>query len=305
MKFTMLPNPWDDVIDEVEGAGHHYTTDINEAEFLIFNGGKRAFPDPLPENIGFVQWPFAGVDDLIAKGILTEDVRWANAAGVYSKPVAEVALGLIISQYHYFKYPTVDGSFDSRDEIVDRQDWLFNDKTVALFGAGGIARELMRMLEPFGVRTIAVNRSGNEVAEADRTVAMDAADDVWGEADIVVLSLPLTDETRGLVDAEKFERMKNDALVINVGRGALIDHDDLVDALNEKKIAGAAMDVTAPEPLPAGHPLWSMPNVVISPHIAAPPTVARMLIGAQIIDNAAAFERGEKMPTEVDAAAGY
>lgn len=305
MKFTMLPQPWDDVIAEVEDAGHTFTERLDDAEFLIFNGGKRSFPDPLPENIGFVQWPFAGVDHLIQQGIVTDRVRWANAGGVYAQPVAEVALGLIIAQYHYFKMTTLDGSFDSRWDIADAQQWLFHHKSVALIGAGGIARELISMLKPFGVTTIAVNRSGTPVAEADRTVAMADAEDVWAEADIFVLTMPLTEETRGVVDKEKFEKMKSNAIVVNVGRGAIMNHDDLTEALESGQIAGAAMDVTEPEPLPEGHPLWRMPNVVISPHIAAPPQVARMLIGQAIIDNAAAFAAGEKMPTEVDVAAGY
>lgn len=305
MKFTMLPHKWDDVIAEVEAAGHTFTPELNDAEFLIFNGGKRSFPDPVPDNIGFVQWPFAGVDHLIDKEIMTDEVRWANAGGVYAKPVAEVALGLIIAQYHHFKRTTLDGSFDSQGEIAEEQQWLFRNKTVALFGAGGIGRELIALLEPFGATTIAVNRSGNPVPGADRTVAMQDADGVWAEADIVVLSMPLTEQTRGVVDTEKFAKMKPRAIVVNVGRGGLMDHDDLTEALERGQIAGAAMDVTDPEPLPADHPLWTMPNALISPHIAAPAQVARMLIAPTIIDNAAAFAAGETMPTEVDVAAGY
>lgn len=305
MKFTMLPRPWDDVIAEVEAAGHTYTPELAEAEFLIFNGGKRSFPDPLPDNIGFVQWPFAGVDHLIAQSIMTDEVRWANAGGVYAKPVAEVALGLIIAQYHHFKQSTLDGSFDSRWDIADDQQWLFRHKSVALIGAGGIARELIAMLAPFDVTTIAVNRSGDPVTGADRTVAIADVDAVWGEADIVVVTLPLTDATRGMIGSEEFAQMKPTALVVNVGRGGVIDHDALVDALNNHTIAGAALDVTDPEPLPPEHPLWAMPNVLISPHIAAPEKVARMLIGPAIVANAAAFEAGERMPTEVDVAAGY
>lgn len=305
MKFTMHPERWDEVIAEVEEAGHTHVPDPADADFLIFNGRARDFPDPLPEGIRFIQWPFAGVDHLIARGVMTPSVRWANAAGVYARPVAEVALGLIIAQFHQFKATTRAGSFAHKEKVEATQQWLFRDKTVALFGAGGIARELIGMLRPFNVRTIAVNRSGREVAGADETFALDSAGDVWGRADIVVLSMPLTDQTRGLVDAEKLRLMKDSALLVNVGRGALVDTDDLVQALNDAQIAGAAMDVTDPEPLPEGHPLWTMDNVLISPHIAAPAEVARMLIGEQVIANAAAFERGEPMPTEVDVEAGY
>lgn len=308
MKFSMHPERWDEVIAELDEAGHTYVSDIAGADFLIFNGGTRDFPDPLPENIGFVQWPFAGVDHLIARGVMTPSVRWANAGGVYAKPVAEVALGLIIAQFHQFKTATLAGSFAPKQEIEATQQWLFHDKTVALIGAGGIGGELIEMLRPFGVRTIAVNRSGRSVEGADETHALGALDDagdVWERADIVVLSAPLTEQTRGLLNAEKLRRMKNTALVVNVGRGALVNTDDLVEALIDGQIAGAAMDVTDPEPLPEDHPLWGMDNVLITPHIAAPAEVARLLIGAQIVENAAAFERGETMPTEVDVEAGY
>ena len=305
MKFTMHPSPWEEVLDELAAAGHTYVDDINEAEFLIFNGGKRHFPSPLPENIGFVQWPFAGVEHLIANGVITDDVRWANAGGVYGKPVAETALGLIIAQYHHFKMTTVAGSFDRRWEVDEAQQWLFHNKTVALIGAGGIGKELIAMLKPFGVRTIAVNRSGRAVEGADETVRIDDIGDVWARADIHVLSTPLTDETRGLVGADELAQMKKNAIVVNVGRGKLIDTDALVEALQSGKIAGAAMDVTEPEPLPEDHPLWAMDNVLISPHIAAPPSVAKFMLAPQVIENVAAFSRGEKMPTEVDVAAGY
>lgn len=305
MKFTMYPETWDDVIAEVEEAGHTHVTDLHDADFLVFNGGASNFPSPLPENIGFVQWPFAGVDHLITKGVLTDDVRWANAAGVYGRPVAEIALGLILAQFHRFKMTTLAGSFDRRWDVDAVQDWLFHDKTVALVGAGGIAQELIPMLRPFGTRIIAVNRSGNQVEAADETYAIGDANGVWPRADVVVLSMPLTNETRGMVDREKLRAMKNTALLVNVGRGGLVNTDDLVTSLIDGSIAGAALEVTDPEPLPEGHPLWGMDNVLISPHIAAPPSVARMLIAPQIVDNAAAFERGERMPTEVDAAAGY
>ena len=111
-----------------------------------------------------------------------------------------------------------------------------------------------------------------------------------------------------LEDAEKDEvlgKMKSNAVVVNVGRGQLVVTDDLVAALRDGVIAGAAMDVTEPEPLPENHPLWRMPNATITPHIAATARIARKMIAPQIVDNAAAFEAGERMPTEVDVEAGY
>lgn len=300
----MYPGVWDQVVTEVEAAGHEFTTDLNEAEFLVYTGGR--LPDPLPANIGFVQFVFSGVDRLIDAGVMRPgQVRWANAAGVYGKPVAEIAMTLLLAQLHLVKAASLAGSFRARGPIDTAQSWLFDAPTVAIIGAGGIADALIPMLRPFGVKVIAVNRSGRAVEGADETFPMSGADHVWGEADAFVLALPLTEETGGLVDAAKFRAMKNSAVVVNVGRGELIVTDDLVAALEKGEIAGAALDVTDPEPLPEGHPLWQLPNCTITPHIAATGRIAQRMIAPQIIENAAAFAAGERMPTEVDVELGY
>lgn len=300
----MYPGVWDDVVAEVAAAGHEYTTDLNEAEFLIYAGGR--LPDPLPANIGFVQFVFSGVDRLIDAGVMRPgEVRWANAAGVYGKPVAEIAMTLLLSQLHHVKAASLAGSFRARGPIDAAQGWLFDGKTVAIVGAGGIADALIPMLRPFGVKVVAVNRSGRPVDGADETLPVAEASHVWSEADAFVLAMPLTGETAGMVDAAKFRAMKDTAVVVNVGRGELIVTDDLVDALQNGELAGAAMDVTDPEPLPDGHPLWRLPNCTITPHIAATGRIAQRMVAPQIIANAAAFAAGERMPTEVDVERGY
>lgn len=301
MKFTMLSNPWPSVVQEVVDAGHEWVDSVEDAEFLIYNGGRIS----IPSNIQFVQWVFAGVEAIKRAGIMTPEVRWANAAGVFAKPVAEHAMALILASLHHYKFAFQNPTFDVRLELDDRQDWLFERKRVAIFGAGGIGKELIRMLAPFEPHITAVNRSGNPVDGADETLTMDNADWVWGEADIIVNILPLTEQTTGLIDASVFSKMKNSAYFINVGRGATVVTDDLVEALRSGQIAGAGLEVMDPEPLPENHPLWQLDNVVMTPHVAAMGSISQKLIGSTIIDNAAAFERGEKMPTEVDVESGY
>lgn len=304
MKFAMVPQAWEQTITELAEAGHEHVSDLVEADFLVYTGGQ--LPRPLPANIKWIQFVFAGVDRLIDAGVMENSgVRWANAAGVYGKPVAEIAMSLLLAQLHQHKVATLAGSFDVRWDMDARQGWLFQDKTVAIIGAGGIAQELIPMLRPFGVKVTAVNRSGNEVEGADETFPITEADHVWGEADAFVLLMPLTEDTRGMVNRDIFTKMKSSAVVVNVGRGPLIDHDDLVEALRQGQIAGAAMDVTDPEPLPENHPLWGLDNCLITPHIAATGRIAQQMVAPQIIANAAAFEAGERMPTEVDVAAGY
>ncbi|WP_304348583.1 D-isomer specific 2-hydroxyacid dehydrogenase family protein [Corynebacterium frankenforstense] len=307
MKFTMLPAVWPEPVAELEAAGHEYARDLDEAEFLVWSGGANGFPR-LPESVGFVQYVFAGVEHLIGAGVIDGSVRWANAGGVYARPVAETALALLLSQLHQHKAAALAASFDARWDLDAAQGWLFRGPTVALVGAGGIARALMELLEPFGCRIIAVNNSGRAVPGADETLAAAEAyadGEFWSRADAVVLSAPLTGSTRGLVDAAVLRCMKDSAVLVNVGRGPLVDTDALAAALRDGEIAGAGLDVTDPEPLPDGHPLWALPNCTISPHIAATDRVARHLIGPQIVANAAAFAAGETMPTEVDVEAGY
>ncbi|MDO5512474.1 D-isomer specific 2-hydroxyacid dehydrogenase family protein [Corynebacterium sp.] len=302
MKFCMYPGVWPGVVAEVEAAGHEVVAP-EDAEFLIYTGGP--LPDPLPSSLGFIQFVFSGIDRLLDAGLIRPGIRWANAAGVYGRPVAEIALTLLLAQLHHVKAATLAGSFSARGPIDAAQGWLFDGGTVAIIGAGGIADALIPMLTPFGVRVVAVNRSGRPVAGADETLAQAEADHVWEEADAVILAAPLTAETAGMVDADVLARMKPTAVVVNVARGELIVTDDLVDALRDGQIAGAAMDVTDPEPLPDGHPLWRLPNCTITPHIAATGRIAQRMIAPQIIANAAAFAAGERMPTEVDITLGY
>lgn len=161
------------------------------------------------------------------------------------------------------------------------------------------------MLSGFGPRIIAVNRSGNAVPGADETYPISEVDKVWPEADYFVLIAPLTPQTHHMVNKDVFAQMSNHAVVVNVGRGPLISTEDLLAALDSGEIAGAALDVTEPEPLPDDHPLWKDPRVVITPHIANTRNSMRRHLGAHTAKVAAAFEAGEEIPTRVDPNAGY
>ncbi|WP_448855617.1 D-isomer specific 2-hydroxyacid dehydrogenase family protein [Corynebacterium camporealensis] len=301
MKYAMLPEPWQETLDALDEAGHEQV-ELTDADVLVFNGAAEDFPETLPESVQLVQVPFAGVDHLL--DLMREtDVRWSNAAGVYDSTVAESTIALLLAQLHAHK--RVGTSWDNRDEVEEHTSFLFEDSTVAIVGAGGIGKRLIEMLSGFGPRIIAVNRSGRDVPGADEVVTFDDIDKVWPAADYFVLLAPLTDETRHLVDDAALKAMQQHAVVINVGRGPLIDTDALVEALNVGEIAGAGLDVTDPEPLPDGHPLWEMPNVLITPHLANPPYSVRRRIGKHAASVLKALEAGEELPTEVDLESGY
>ena len=296
---------------DIDSAGHQEVDSIDQAQVYI-----NTTPDPqeipkMPANIEFVQHCFTGVNQLIDAGVITDDgVPWCNAAGAFAQPVAESALGLLLSQAHHHKRFALEATWDGAREIDESQAWLYTpkghtSKKVAIFGAGGIGQELISMLQPFGVHITAVNRSGRQVAGADVTVALADATSVWSEADFIVLIMPLTEETNGLVDAAKFKAMKKSAILINVGRGKLVNTDDLVDALRSGEIAGAGLEVVDPEPLPNDHPLWGLKNCTMTPHMGASWQVADFHLGEIFNANAAAWEEGKPLPTHIDPKAGY
>lgn len=296
---------------DIDSAGHQEVDSIDQAQVYI-----NTTPDPqeipkIPANIEFVQHCFTGVNQLIDAGVITDDgVPWCNAAGAFAQPVAESALGLLLSQAHHHKRFALEATWDGAREIDESQAWLYTpkghtSKKVAIFGAGGIGQELISMLQPFGVHITAVNRSGRQVAGADVTVALADATSVWSEADFIVLIMPLTEETNGLVDAAKFKAMKKSAILINVGRGKLVNTDDLVDALRSGEIAGAGLEVVDPEPLPDDHPLWGLKNCTMTPHMGASWQVADFHLGEIFNANAAAWEEGKPLPTHIDPKAGY
>ncbi|MDK8794110.1 D-isomer specific 2-hydroxyacid dehydrogenase family protein [Corynebacterium sp. MSK041] len=306
MKFAILPRPWTQTVAELEAEGHEHVTLEGNPDVLIYHGGAEDFPEEVPESVQFVQFAWAGIDALAEAGILKRSgLRWANAAGLYDDNVAESTLALLLGALHQYRRVTRDGS-TTRD-IAHETQYLVEDKTVAIVGAGGIGKKLLSYMAPFGVHTIAVNRSGRPVEGADETVPMADIEskNVWGRADVVVLLAPLTESTRGLVNADVLAQMKETAVLVNVARGPLVVTDDLVEALNNGTIAGAALDVTDPEPLPADHPLWDCDRCLMTPHTAGTPRFGKQRIGGLTLRNWEALQRGEAMPTEVDVEQGY
>ena len=296
---------------DIDAAGHKEVDSIDQAQVYINTSSKAEDVPEMPANIEFVQHCFTGVNQMIESGVLTDNsVPWCNAAGAFAKPVAESALGLLLSQAHHHKRFALEATWDGAREIDESQAWLYTPnghapKRVAIFGAGGIGQELISMLAPFGVHITAVNRSGRKVAGADVTLPLSDATSVWSEADFIVLIMPLTEETIGLVDAAKFKAMKKSAILINVGRGKLVNTDDLVEALRTGEIAGAGLEVVDPEPLPDDHPLWGMKNCTMTPHMGASWQVADFHLGEIFNANAAAWEEGKPLPTLIDPKAGY
>jgi phosphoglycerate dehydrogenase-like enzyme len=206
--------------------------------------------------LSVVQTLTAGVDHI--RGEVPDGVRLCNGRGIHNASTAELALTLTLASLR-----GVPGFVDDQHEGRWNQGWRRSlaDSTVLIVGYGDIGRDIERRLVPFEVDVLRVART--------RRDGVDTLDDLPAllpRADVVILVIPGTSETKGLVDAAFLGRMKRDALLVNVGRGPVVVTDDLVAALQAGTVR-AALDVTDPEPLPEDHPLWSAPHVLITPHV--------------------------------------
>ncbi|GAA5068758.1 D-isomer specific 2-hydroxyacid dehydrogenase family protein [Nocardia callitridis] len=284
--------------------------DLDGAHGLIWVGGPGEFPDELPESVRWVQLPAAGVEDWFNAGIFTEhpNVQFTSAAGAFAASVAEHALMLLLAGVRYLPEHLRAGSWRQHD-FFPHVDTL-RGKTVTIVGAGGIGRALIPLLLPLGAHVIAVNRSGRPVTgpgipDTVETVAAQHLGRVWPRTDHVVVAAPATPATRHLVGAAELAHLKQSSWVINVARGSLIDTDALVTALAAGAIGGAGLDVTDPEPLPDGHPLWVLPNAIVTPHDSNPPQLRLAAFADHVGENVARFREGRDLLAPVDPDRGY
>jgi D-3-phosphoglycerate dehydrogenase len=295
--IALAPRPDPDLAAAIR-AGGGQVGPIEEAEGLVWDDEhSAALPDPLPGRVRWVQLPAAGVERWI--GRLPEGPVITSMAGAFALPVAEHALALMLAGAR-----RLPESARAR-EWGERPGRSLEEATVAIVGAGGIGRALIELLAPLRARVLAVTRRGRPVPGAERTVAAERVDDVLAEADYVVLAAPGTPQARHLVDARRLAAMRPGAWLVNVGRGTLVDTDALVAALDAGRLGGAALDVTEPEPLPAGHPLWSHPRVLITPHMATTPDAERRHAAERVRANVQRLAAGEPLLGVVDVQAGY
>ncbi|MCY7324934.1 MAG: D-isomer specific 2-hydroxyacid dehydrogenase family protein [Microbacteriaceae bacterium] len=253
--------------------------------------------------IEWIQLPWAGVDGfatVLASFAGRALPLWTSAKGAYSQPVAEHALALTLALLRVVPTRVRATSWSRVPE--GRSLYGLN---VVLIGAGGIAVELLRLLEPFDTDVTVVRRSTEPFPGARRTITTDRLDEALPDADVVIVAAALTPDTTGLIGAAELARMKPQAVLVNIARGGLIDTDALTAALAAASIHGAGLDVTAPEPLPDGHPLWSEPRVIITPHSADTPDMTAPLLAERIRANVEAFLGHGRFVGIVDTAAGY
>lgn len=280
-------------------TGLELTDDIGGADALIWCSpwptGLADLLDDAPQ-IRWVQLPYAGVEAFLQ---MIDDRRtWTCAKDIYGPTVAEFALGMLLAGVRRIDRFVRATSWQPLEESTLR------DANVLIYGAGGIGRCLTEMLVPLGSNVTVVSRSGRPVRGA-RAVRNDEAEPLLPTADAVVLAVPLTDATTGMVDSAFLGSMKSSAWLVNVARGKVVVTDDLVKALESGAIGGAAIDVTDPEPLPPEHRLWQLDNVIITPHAANTAALGAQSLLNVVRENAERFARGETLKGIVDPAAGY
>lgn len=261
----------------------------------------RAILDSHP-GVGWVQLPWAGVDafaDILADYSHGRPL-WTSAKGAYSEPVAEQAVALTLALLRNFPEKSAGTSWE-----VDKRGTSLYGMNVVIVGAGGIAKEIIRILSVFDVEITVVRRSAAPLDGAVRTVMTDQLDAVLPVADVVILAAASTGETAQIIGDAQLRIMKSSAVLVNIARGALVDTDALVDALSTGSIAGAGLDVTSPEPLPDGHPLWAEPRCIITSHSADTPEMTAPLLANRTRLNVEAFLGDGRFVGVVDPVAGY
>ncbi|MFC0543815.1 2-hydroxyacid dehydrogenase [Kutzneria chonburiensis] len=268
---------------DVEGE---LPAEAGEAEVLIppFLAGKRAVPlvEKLPK-LKLVQLLSAGAE--VWLGRLPEGVKLSTCRGAHGGSTAEWVVGVLLSFYRHLPY-FLDAQREGRwaFQVTD----TLQDKRVLIVGAGDLGHQLAKRLEPFDVETTIVGRTAREGVRGEEELP-----NLIGQYDVVVMVVPLTSDTTGMVDAQFLARMKDGAILVNGARGPVVDTDALVAELQTGRIR-AALDVTEPEPLPEGHPLWSVDGLLLTPHVAGSCTGREKRAYGVAAAEVARFVKGEE-----------
>jgi phosphoglycerate dehydrogenase-like enzyme len=300
-RIAVLPErapPW---LAGAVRAGGGSVVPLDEAEALVW--ASPSDPDGLARTVEshpdlrWVQLPWAGIEPY--RHVIDDARLWTCGKGVYAEPVAELALTLLLAGLRG------GVRYARADRWTDQFGTSLFDGRVTIVGGGGIAEVLAHLLAPYRARVTVVRRHPAPMEAVADVVGVDGLHDALRGADGVVLALALVPDTVGIIGRAELEAMEHHAWLVNVARGRHVVTEDLVDALRAEAIGGAGLDVTDPEPLPDGHPLWSSPNCIITPHVGNTREMAVPLLSARITENVRRWGTGEALLGPVDPALGY
>ncbi|MDS2173776.1 MULTISPECIES: NAD(P)-dependent oxidoreductase [unclassified Nesterenkonia] len=281
---------------EIVGADEQPTAVVVTGMFRSFNLAEVLEANP---QISWIQLPSAGIEKYGEILRRFPDRLWTSAKGSYAKPVGEHGLLLTLAALRGLKVRARATSWGTEGGIS------LNGLRCVVVGAGGVAAEMVRLYKAFDTHVTVVRRTQEPLQGADRTVSQDQLDEVLDGADVLALAAAVTPDTENMIGARQLGLLADGAVVANVGRGRLIDHDALVDALRAGRLRGAGLDVTEPEPLPDGHPLWELETCLITPHTADTKAMVVPLLRDRVLENHRRLRDGEPPVGVVDTTAGY
>lgn len=293
------PEPRPGIEAAISAAGGELAV-LPDAEAIVWTGDEpELLRESLHPGIRWVQLCAAGVDTWMDPGVIDRHRVWTAAKGVAARPIAEHVVCLLLAAARELPRRLTAKSWG------DAAGRSLAGATVGIVGCGGIGAALVDLLTPFGASSIALTRTGRAVPGARCSLGAGALDVLLARSDWVVVAAPATPKTIHMIDRRALSLMRPHSWVINVSRGSIVDTDALVHALHEGRIAGAALDVTDPEPLPSGHPLWQLPNVIVTPHTATTPAMHASSLCSRIQGNLSRFRSGKSLIGVVDVDEGY
>lgn len=278
--------------------------DPNDAEVSFFSLGLERVPAmaaSIPQLMNgtalrWLQSPGAGVDHPVFRQLLERGVRVTNASGIHAEPIAQYIFTYVLHWHRNVARHLAQQRAREWQKVVSDD---LTARTIGIVGLGGIGLATARIGRAFGMRVLATRRTPAEEPDVDEFIAVDRLHELLAASDYVVLCVPFTDATRGMIGKAELAAMHSDAVLINVARGGVVDEAALITALQAGAIRGATLDVTAEEPLPAESPFWALENCVITPHDAGYSPLADSRLAALFLDNLARYARGERLRNEI------
>lgn len=282
----------------------HDPMDVTASPTIHFGDAPLEFVESHP-TLRWIQTTSAGVDRLTLAGRpFPKDVILTNASGVFGVAGGEHILGMMLYFARGFGFYFGNQRAGQWVREISHAR-LLQGRTLVVLGLGDLGKHTVKRARAFGMNIIGMKRSPGSVEGVDRVVTTEALDEVLPIADHLAITLPLTNQTRRLLDARRLALLPRGAYLYNIGRGAIIDQDALVQALKSGHLAGAGLDVFEEEPLPAQSPLWKMENVLITPHVGADTPWDYDAAAEIFLDNLKRYLRGEPLRNQVDPSEGY
>ena len=246
----------------------------------------------------WLQATSAGIGPFVQRvGLDRSDITFTTASGVHARPLADFCLMAMLMFAKNYVWMERDKKAKRWERYCGEE---LTGKTLAIVGVGRVGQEVARHGKRMDMRVTGMRRSDAPMPDVDKLFARAELHTMLREADFLVLAAPHTPETEGIIGEAELAVMKPTAVLINIGRGALIDEDALIRALQQKRLGGAALDVFRDEPPPPDSPLWNMPNVIVSPHSASTVTQENARITDIFVDNLRRYLRGEPLRNVLD-----